>query len=115
MNSLPQPRTRLSKRVVDTADPGQSERFIWDSEIPGFGLRVTPRGVKSFVYQYRMKGEKTSRRYTIGRYGSWTPDGARERCKELVRAVESGGHPRELAIKRAEERRAGKCPRKISR
>ena len=95
MSSVQPERERLTKRVVDAAEKGSSERFVWDSDVAGFGLRVTPQGVKSFVVQYRMKGERNSRRYTIGRYGAWTVDQARDRCKELVRGIEAGEHPRE--------------------
>lgn len=101
-------RERLTKRAIDAAKAGEVERFIWDVDVSGFGLRVTPQGVKSFVFQYRMKGEKNSRRYTIGRYGAWTVDEARERCKALVRMVEGGNHPREAAKDAAVERQREK-------
>lgn len=107
-NGLPQ-REKLSKRVVDASLPGATERFVWDSDLPGFGLRITPQGVKSFVYQYRMRGELNARRYTIGRYGAWTPEAARDRCKELVRQVEAGEHPREAAKARAVARAKAKA------
>jgi len=109
MQSAAQPRSRLTKRIVDAAQSGSAERFEWDSEVPGFGLRVTPAGVKSFVFQYRMRGEKNARRYTIGRYGTWTPDEARERAKELAKQVEAGEHPREAAKARASERAKAKA------
>ena len=62
--SKPSPqRERLTKRLIDAAEAGPSERFIWDNEVTGFGLRITPRGKKAFIYQYRMRGEKIARRY----------------------------------------------------
>jgi len=105
-------RERLSKRIVDGAAKGPTERFVWDSDLPGFGLRITPQGVKSFVFQYRMKGETNSRRYTIGRYGAWTPEAARERCKDLVLLVEAGEHPRDAAKARAAARAKAKLDAK---
>ena len=109
MQTARTPREHLTKRIVDAAEPGDAERFVWDADLPGFGLRVTPQGAKAFVYQYRMRGEKNSRRYTIGRYGAWTPDTARDRCKELVRLVEAGEHPREAAEERARARERAKA------
>ena len=39
---------------------------VWDPAAPGFGVRVTPKGVKIFVYLYRHDG--LARRMTLGRY-----------------------------------------------
>ena len=59
---------------------------MWDEELRGFGLRITPKGSKSYVLQYRMGGrESRAQRYTIGKHGSpWTPDGARKEAERLL-------------------------------
>ena len=44
---------KLTKRIVDAADIQPTEYFVWDSDIPGFGLRVLPSGRKGYVVQYR--------------------------------------------------------------
>jgi len=81
---------RLTKGVIDAAEPRtdkpNSDLYLWDSgkgSVSGFGLKVTPAGGKSFVFQYRMRGAKTDRRYKIGRFGDWTVDVARDRAREL--------------------------------
>jgi integrase len=102
-------RERLTKRAIDAAKPESAERFLWDLDVPGFGLRVTPQGTKAFVYQYRMRGEKNSKRYTIGRYGAWTVDQARERCRELVQVVSRGAHPRDAAKDAVADRERAKA------
>ena len=33
---------RITKRLVDATEAQPAEYFVWDSEIPGFGLRVLP-------------------------------------------------------------------------
>jgi hypothetical protein len=44
---------RITKRLIDSLNAGASEYFVWDSKLPGFGLRVQPSGVMSYVAKYR--------------------------------------------------------------
>lgn len=86
---------RITKRAVDAAAPSSKKVFLWDDELRGFGLQVTPSGAKSYVYQYRTGGrEAPKRRYTIGRHGSpWTPTTARDECERLALLVAQGIDP----------------------
>jgi hypothetical protein len=81
----------ITKRAVDALKPGSGQSFFWDAgdgAIKGFGVRVTPAGVKSYVYQYRLGGRgAAARRYTIGRHGEFTPETARVRAVELAELV----------------------------
>jgi integrase len=87
-------KDKLSKRTVDALKAGPKDAFLWDSEIPGFGAKVTPSGKKVFVFQYRLGGRGTPvRRYTIGKYDPWTPDQAREKAKALKRMADDGIDP----------------------
>ena len=45
---------KLTKRIVDAAETQAAEYFVWDNDIPGFGLRVLPSGRKGYVVQYRV-------------------------------------------------------------
>ena len=45
--------SKLTKRVVDAAEIREREYFIWDEDLPGFGLRVLPSGRKRYIIQYR--------------------------------------------------------------
>ena len=76
------PVTKLSKRVVDGAETRAGDYFIWDDELPGFGLRVFHSGKRSYLVQYRAAGR--SRRYTIGLHGVWTPEAARREARILL-------------------------------
>ena len=70
-------KAKITKRTVDAARPGKSDLFIWDEDVTGFGLKVTPKGKKFYLLEYRMGVRQ--RRYTIGRHGApLTPDVARE-------------------------------------
>lgn len=91
------PMPKLTKRVVDatTPDANGKDSFLWDSDVKGFGLKVTPTGGKIYVLQYRT-ADGRSRRYTIGKHGSpWTCDEARGRAMELLRELAAGNDPLE--------------------
>jgi len=94
---------RLTKRVVDAAECGErSDTFIWDTELRGFGLRVSTGGAKSYVFQYRMKGG-TARRMTLGAHGSpWTTETARKEAERRLFQVRQGIDPAEETRRKAE-------------
>lgn len=112
--------SKINKSTVDQAKPGDRDAFIWDSDIPGFGLKVTPAGGKVYVFQYRIAapGEAartTAKRYTIGKHGPLTPDQARKRAKELAALVTQGIDPRQREIDakaEAERKRAAEAEHK---
>ncbi|MBF0187050.1 MAG: tyrosine-type recombinase/integrase [Magnetococcales bacterium] len=85
---------RITKRVVDSAPPGDKDRFLWDAELKGFGLKINPKGRKVYVVQYRVAGRQ--RRFTIGHHGSpWTPEQARQEATRLLGLVVQGQDPAE--------------------
>jgi hypothetical protein len=84
---------KLTKRVVDAAEPREKDYVIWDNDLPGFGLRVLVSGKRSYLIQYRSLGR--SRRYTIGLHGVWTPDSARREAKVQLGRVAAGDNPAE--------------------
>jgi integrase len=87
---------RITKRVVDACRPGLKDRVIFDSEVRGFGLKVTPAGRKVYVLQYRMAGRASvTRRYTIGEHGELTPDQARAEAIRLRGRIRTGIDPQE--------------------
>jgi len=73
---------------------------LWDDALPGFGLRITERGSKSFVLSYRAGGRK--RFLTLGLYGVLTLDQARNKALKELASVLEGADPVE---QRREERR----------
>ncbi len=84
---------KLAKKTVDEVQPGDKEKFIWDTELKGFGLKIFPSGAKTFVYQYRTP-EGKPRRYTIGKYSNTlTADQARKMAKDVEHDVRSGIDP----------------------
>jgi integrase len=84
---------KITKKAVDAAIPNGRDYVIWDSELPGFGLRVFASGKRSYVLQYRSLGR--SRRYTIGLHGVWTPETARLEAKAQLGRIARGDNPAE--------------------
>ncbi len=89
------PSARITKTAVDALGVIPRDTFLWDDELKGFGVRCTPTGARSYVFQYRMGGrEAPSRRYTIGRHGSpWTPSTARKEAERLSLLAQQGVDP----------------------
>lgn len=74
-------KTHLTKSSVDKLAASGKVFRVWDTGIPGFHVRVSPTGSKSFVLRYHNKGRNLD--YTIGRYGDVTPAQARQKAVKL--------------------------------
>lgn len=88
---------KLTKRVVDAIrpDPDGKEVFVWDEgdgSLKGFGVRMMPSGVASYLVQYR-NAEGRTRRKVIGRVGTLTPDEARTLAGDDLKAATKGADP----------------------
>jgi len=97
---------RITKSFVDKVEipvpkPGEKkcQAFYRDSAIPGFALRVTSGGVKSFIAEKRINGKV--RRMTLGRYGHLTVEQARREAMQLLGMVATGKDP--IADKKAKQ------------
>jgi integrase len=84
---------KIMKRTVDALQPEPyRDVFAWDSELRGFGVRVKPSGVKTFLIQYR-NAEGRTRRLVLGQYGALAPEAARDLAREKLTAVAKGEDP----------------------
>ena len=61
-------KDKLSKTILKNATASEKAYVIWDADLKGFGLKVTPTGRKVFIYQYRVNGAKKTDRFTFGKY-----------------------------------------------
>ena len=97
----------LTERTVTAARAKKREEFLWDGQLPGFGVRIkppsgkNPDGVKTFFVQYRI-GPQT-RRVKIGRHPAFRVEQARTRARALLGEISSGGDP-SLRARRARTR-----------
>ena len=81
--------TDFAIRNIPSPNAGQCE--IWDTRIPGFGVRVSHGGSKAFVLLYRFNGRP--RRMTLGRYPTLSLADARVMAHEASRAAALGSDP----------------------
>jgi len=97
-------RARINKQTVDAIRPASKDVFVWDDKLAGFGLKATPAGGKVFVFQYRMGGRGAKvRRYTIGKFGPFSPDKARGEAERLAMLVAQGVDPQHQKQERRRE------------
>jgi len=94
-------RVRLTKSLVDDLQPpAKGQAFLWDSEIPGFAVRITPTGVKAWIVQMQVRGGK-ERRMTVGLCSKLPLDKARIEARKLIANADLG---RDVAQERQEAR-----------
>ena len=78
--------------VRDLPLPASGNKIFYDAEVKGFGVRVTAKGARSWVVNYRTR-DGHERRYTIGAYPDWKATAARAEAKRLKLAVDRGDDP----------------------
>jgi integrase len=98
------PRLKLMKSTIDALPTPQTDTMYWDAALPGFGVKVTPKGRKVFIVLYRTGGAGSKlRKYTIGPYGRLTLHQARVAAQKVFAARLDGRDP--AAEKREKKRR----------
>ena len=90
----------ITERVIRDAKPGEKTRIEWDSQVKGFGLRVTATGALAYILNYRVDGRE--RRATIGRPSEMSLKAARDRATAMLAEIRTGGDPLRARQKRRE-------------
>jgi hypothetical protein len=91
---------KVTKRSIDALAPKSESYFYWDAQIPGFGVRVSPKGRKTYTVQYRNGGR--TKRVSLGVHGAITPDEARNLARRTLGEVAQGEDP--AAVKERDRR-----------
>src|SRR5215204_2433964 len=87
-------RQKLTKMVVEGMKPVPEELVVWDSALPGFGLRIKPTGIRSYIVQYRTRDTGQSKRMTIGQHGPLlTFDQAKRQARAFLTDAARGKDP----------------------
>jgi integrase len=87
------PRAKLTKRTVDALAARSKVYIAYDDVLPGFGCRVTSKGSKSWIVEYRPNGggrRVAKRRTTLGSTSTLTADQARRAAQDTLARVRLG-------------------------
>ena len=100
----PPNRAKLTKRVVDALGVGRAPYIQWDTELPGFGVRVCPSGRKTYLIKYRETRRRNGcrRMPSIGAHGKLTCEEARSMARyRLVKVARGETHSQPTAVETA--------------
>lgn len=93
---------RLTKDIIDDLPSKEKDYVQWCGKLAGFGCRVRPTGVKSFIVQYRVGGRNSPvRKVTIGTFGKLTVEQARKSAAGILANAELG---EDVALTRSKKR-----------
>lgn len=81
---------RLTERIVRDAKATRYASVIWDGQVTGLGLQITPRGRKSYVIRFKAQDGKRWRQAIIGRASEISLSDARERARRDLDAIRDG-------------------------
>lgn len=85
--------SKLRKIDIEKLDcpKGKNLVYLWDSTLPGFGVRCTDKGVKSYILRYRVYSKQRIK--TLGRVAVLDLTDARDKAREKLGEVHSGEDP----------------------
>lgn len=83
---------KITKTAIDSLKPAPTEQWLWDSELPGFGVRCTPAGRKTYVARYRTK-VGIQRKQVVARTCDMPPEKARDLARKIFTQVADGMDP----------------------
>ena len=100
-------RAKLTPDLIKELRPptDRAESFIWDSTLPGWGIRILASGTMSWITQVRIRGRPISPRRTYGRVGLLPFTIARQRAQDIIALAQLGRdwHAEEAARIAAEQ------------
>ena len=82
------------KVIGFTCPADKAQAFMWDKATAGLGLRATPNGKPTYIFQGRFQDKVI--RLTIGSPSAWSIPQAQEKARQLQRLIDEGKDPRSL-------------------
>lgn len=91
--------SKITKTFVEGLPlPESGQTFVWDTELKGFGVRLTPGG-RTYIVQGRVNGK--NRRVSLGKHGVITAEEARRKARKNLVKLSDGIDP---AIEKARDK-----------
>jgi len=95
-------RIEIKKAAVDAATPEEKSYYVWDVSLEGFGLRVTPKGCKTYYAKVFPNGKQSW--VKLGRHGEITAEEARRKAvSEKGKAINGVDPAKEKKERRGEK------------
>jgi len=105
-------KKKLTNGSVNNLPVTGSAYRVWDTEIKGYHLRVTPTGTMTYYLKYRLDGKEYN--FRIGKHGDVTPATARETAKKKAGLAASGTNIQELKHQKREAAAKHKIEQQLS-
>jgi integrase len=88
-------------------EESKAQAFLWCAEVPGLGVRVTPKSTTAgYIFQSKVKGQ--SMRITIGKVSVWSIQEAQAEARRLQIMIDNGDDPREVKSDKQAAKEAAK-------
>ena len=100
-------KDRLTDRKLQSLKPKRQRYDLMDTDVPGFGVRVSEKGQRTFILVARYPGSSNPTRRALGEYPAISLEKARRRARDWRDLIEKGIDPKahEARLKREELRK----------
>ena len=87
---------KLTQNNVAALLPDVHDRIEWSDDLKGLGLRISPKGTKSWLIQYREPDSRRTRRMRLGKWPLLKAAAAHELAQQELARVLGGASPSEI-------------------
>jgi len=100
-------KKRPTDRKLKSLKPARKRYDIMDADVPGFGVRVSEKGQRTFILIARYPGSSNPTRRAVGEYPALGLERARERARHWRDLIRQGIDPKteEERLRRLELRK----------
>lgn len=74
---------------------------------PGYagslGMRISPKGKKTWFIRYRLEGKPTANKFSIGQFPALMFTDAKKKATDILKNISEGGNPRQEKLQRLED------------